>query len=156
MLFISHDLAIVEHMTHRVAVMYLGKIVEIAPNDAFFPRPASLHPRRYSQPCRVPERRERQRIILKGDVRARSSAEGMPLSHSLPYAFDRCRVEEPNCSQPGRTLAAAIADAREPAGPCSEPGPTGRPLGHFHIAAHSPTRDDARHLLTAASSIGDA
>ncbi len=97
LLFISHDLAIVEHLTHRVAVMYLGVIVEEADRASLFGRPA--HP--YTQallsavPIPDPDRRSRP-IVLKGETPSPISPPGGCRFHTrCPYVFDRCRVEAP-------------------------------------------------------------
>jgi peptide/nickel transport system ATP-binding protein len=109
MLFISHDLAIVEHMTHRVAVMYLGKIVELAPKRSIFSGPKHPYTQALLSAVPVPKPgAKRQRIILKGDVPSPvNPPKGCRFHTRCPYVFERCRTEEPALQMAGPHHSAA-------------------------------------------------
>ncbi len=113
-LFISHDLGVVEHIGHRIAVMYLGEIVEIAPKEALFANP--LHP--YSQalieaaPIADPRAR-RTRLVIEGDVPSpMNPPPGCRFHTRCPFAFSRCRSEAPALREvtPGRVVACHLRE----------------------------------------------
>src|SRR6202451_1542780 len=103
LLFISHDLAIVEHMTHRVAVMYLGKIVEIAPREQIFASPKHPSTKALLSAVQVPDPTVRRTpLLLKGDVPSPiNPPSGCRFHTRCPYVFDRCRTEEPEFRSTG-------------------------------------------------------
>ena len=107
-LFISHDLSMVRHIADRVAVMYLGKVVELAPRDALYDEP--LHPYTKALLSAVPtvEPTGRERVILKGDVpNPANPPKGCNFCTRCPAATDRCHAEDPDWREvaPGRFAA---------------------------------------------------
>jgi peptide/nickel transport system ATP-binding protein/oligopeptide transport system ATP-binding protein len=102
-IFISHDLAVVKHIADRVAVMYLGRIVETAPTDELFAQPRHPYTQALLSAIPVPRpRARRERTILPGDVpSAINPPPGCHLHQRCPYAIERCRVERPALREAG-------------------------------------------------------
>ncbi|TQM02124.1 ABC transporter ATP-binding protein [Pseudonocardia kunmingensis] len=131
-LFIAHDLAVVRHIAHRVAVMYLGRVVESGPVERVYERPA--HP--YTQallsaiPVPDPKRRGAKRILLSGDLPDPSAPPpGCPFHTRCAYAMDVCKREMPAMTP--------IAGGGEAACHLQTTGPTltGRPLSETEVPA---------------------
>jgi peptide/nickel transport system ATP-binding protein len=112
-LFISHDLGVVEHISDRTVIMYLGRIVEIAPTAELFRAPN--HPYTQALLANVPrlEGRKRRFEAIKGEIPSPlAPPSGCHFHPRCPFAFARCRAERPALTEiaPGRWSACHLND----------------------------------------------
>jgi oligopeptide/dipeptide ABC transporter ATP-binding protein len=121
-LFISHDLAVIQHVSDHIGVMYLGKLVELAPAGALFRKP--LHPYTEALLSAVPQvgapgsNQARRRIVLSGDVPSpRNPPAGCPFHPRCPKVMDVCRTVVPPLKPPARDPSRTVACHLEGTGP---------------------------------------
>ncbi|MEO1016396.1 MAG: ABC transporter ATP-binding protein [Pseudomonadota bacterium] len=114
-LFVAHDLSVVKHVSDRVAVMYVGKIVEIAPTSKLFERPGHPYTEALLSAVPVPDPRLRtNRIVLEGDVADPANPpSGCYFHPRCRYATERCRNETPELEELAPDQVVACHRAKE-------------------------------------------
>jgi len=116
--FVAHDLRLVRHISHRVAVMYLGKVIEIGPTEALFSSPRHPYTKALldAAPELDPSRRSRT-VAARGELPSPVNLPKGCLFHTrCPHVFDRCRVERPVLGPrtPGHEAACHLTDYGQP------------------------------------------
>jgi peptide/nickel transport system ATP-binding protein len=114
--FISHDLSVVEHICSRIAVMYLGSIVELAPTESFSHAPRHPYTEALLSAVPLPDpQRKTGQFAMEGDVPSPiDPPAGCAFHPRCRYAFERCRVEKPVLAPatPGHSVACWLNDGR--------------------------------------------
>ena len=136
-LFIAHDLAVVDHISHRIAVMYLGQVVEQGTSEAVVSRPK--HPYTLALLSAVPgrgatEREERPHIVLRGDLPSpTATVSGCRFHTRCPFVMDICRhVAPPLFTAPDGTVATCHLHTEGPA-------LAGETVAHLPLPERAPT-----------------
>jgi peptide/nickel transport system ATP-binding protein/oligopeptide transport system ATP-binding protein len=101
--FISHDLSVVEHISDRIAVMYLGTIVELAPAQSFSISPRHPYTAALLQAVPMPDPHHKTKpFLMEGDVPSPiDPPAGCAFHPRCPHAFERCRTERPSLVEAG-------------------------------------------------------
>ncbi len=126
-LFISHDLSVVEHVSDAIAIMYLGKLVEVGPVDVVFGRPAHPYTRALLEAIPVPDPRQRKEAVpVRGETpSAMAPPPGCPFHPRCPFAVEACRTVVPELEPVGSDTGAEDGSG----------APLGPPPVRPHLAA---------------------
>jgi oligopeptide/dipeptide ABC transporter ATP-binding protein len=120
-LFVSHDLAVVEHIGHRIAVMYLGRIMELAPRDRIFAQPQHPYTEALMAAAPIADPKARSaRLVIEGDVPSpMNPPTGCHFHTRCPYAEARCKLEDPPLQEiaPGHVVACHLRTPAKLAAP---------------------------------------
>ena len=114
--FISHDLGVIKHVSDRIAIMYLGRIVELCDADKLYDNP--LHPYTKALLSAIPTESpfvKKERIVLKGDIPSQIGDQtGCPLAGRCPQCMERCRKEMPKLmkQEEGHQVACFLYDGK--------------------------------------------
>jgi len=102
-MFVSHDLSVLEHICDRVAIMYLGKVVEIGTTDEIFVNPQHPYTKALLSAIPVVGKKNTDRIILAGDIPSPiDPPAGCRFHTRCPYATERCKQEQPQLHDIGK------------------------------------------------------